>query len=163
ARPLPPCEIRHRRLPGRLDRLGEFWRRRISGWAKGEPRLVRGRGGRRPCEGPEDRLRNGLRPASTRFNLESRGPRTGPSVLAAEQPVPLEARLLEPRGAIERLHYKGVVVDGRAVLVSSMNWALGSATENREISVLLEDSEIARRFQDAFDADWEGRPTSGFD
>jgi len=82
---------------------------------------------------------------------------------AEEEHLPLEARLLEPRGSIQRLHNKGVVVDGRAVLVSSMNWALGSATENREIGVVLEDRGIAQRFEAAFDADWEGRPTSGPD
>src|SRR5436190_764648 len=62
---------------------------------------------------------------------------------AKEEHLPVEARLLEPRGSIQRLHNKGVVVDGRAVLVSSMYWALGSATENREIGVLLEDRGIA--------------------
>jgi phosphatidylserine/phosphatidylglycerophosphate/cardiolipin synthase-like enzyme len=80
---------------------------------------------------------------------------------AGAQRLPLEARLLEPRGRIERLHNKGLVVDGREVLVSSMNWGLGSATENREIGVVLEDPELAARFEAAFDADWEGRPTSG--
>jgi phosphatidylserine/phosphatidylglycerophosphate/cardiolipin synthase-like enzyme len=82
---------------------------------------------------------------------------------ARDEGLPLEVRLLEPRGRIERLHNKGVVADGRVVLVSSMNWALGSATENREIGVILEDPQIAGRFEAAFDADWEGRPTSGVD
>jgi phosphatidylserine/phosphatidylglycerophosphate/cardiolipin synthase-like enzyme len=77
--------------------------------------------------------------------------------------LPLEVRLLEPRGSIERLHNKGVVVDGHTVLVSSMNWALGSATENREIGILLEDDAVARFFEAAFNADWEGRSTSGSD
>jgi phosphatidylserine/phosphatidylglycerophosphate/cardiolipin synthase-like enzyme len=82
---------------------------------------------------------------------------------ARNESVPLEVRLLEPRGPIERLHNKGAVVDGRAVLVSSMNWAAGSATENREIGVILEDRELAARFESAFDADWDGRPTAGVD
>jgi phosphatidylserine/phosphatidylglycerophosphate/cardiolipin synthase-like enzyme len=77
--------------------------------------------------------------------------------------LPLEVRLLQPRGSIERLHNKGVVVDGHTVLVSSMNWALGSATENREIGILLEDDAVARFFEAAFNADWEGRSTSGSD
>lgn len=82
---------------------------------------------------------------------------------ARDERLPLEVRLLDPRGRIERLHNKGVVADGRVVLVSSMNWALGSVTENREIGVILEDPEIAHRFEAAFDADWDGRPTSGVD
>ena len=77
--------------------------------------------------------------------------------------VSLEARLLEPRGPIERLHNKGAVVDGRAVLVSSMNCALGSATENREVGLIVEDPSLAATFEAAFDADWDGRSTSGID
>jgi phosphatidylserine/phosphatidylglycerophosphate/cardiolipin synthase-like enzyme len=77
--------------------------------------------------------------------------------------LPLEVRLLKPRGPIERLHNKGAVVDGRTVLVSSMNWALGSATENREVGLIVDDPALARTFETSFDADWEGRPTSGVD
>ncbi len=82
---------------------------------------------------------------------------------ARNESVPLQARLLEPRGPIDRLHNKGAVVDGRAALVSSMNWALGSATENREVGLIVEDPNLAATFEAAFDADWTGRPTSGVD
>ena len=82
---------------------------------------------------------------------------------ARNESLDLAARLLEPRGQIERLHNKGVVVDGRTVLVSSMNWALGSATENREIGIILDDPAVAGFFEAAFAADWDGRPTSGLD
>ncbi len=82
---------------------------------------------------------------------------------ARNESLDFAARLLEPRGRIERLHNKGVVVDGRTVLVSSMNWALGSATENREIGIILDDADMASFFEAAFAADWDGRPTSGFD
>lgn len=82
---------------------------------------------------------------------------------ARAEGLPLEVRLLRPQGPVERLHNKGVVADGRAVLVSSMNWALGAATENREIGLILEAPEVARTFEAAFDADWEGRATSGVD
>ena len=82
---------------------------------------------------------------------------------ATDEHLPLEVRLLEPRGSIERLHSKGAVVDGRAVLVSSMNWALGSATENREVGLIVDDPVLARTFEISFDADWDGRPTSGVD
>jgi len=82
---------------------------------------------------------------------------------AGNESLPLEVRLLRPRGPIERLHNKGAVVDARAVLVSSMNWALGSATENREVGLIVEDPDLAKTFEISFDADWEGRPTSGVD
>ena len=82
---------------------------------------------------------------------------------AQAEGVPLEVRLLDPHGAIERLHNKGAVADGRVVLVSSMNWAFGSAMENREIGVILEDPQLARRFESAFDSDWDGQATSGLE
>ena len=82
---------------------------------------------------------------------------------ATNESLPLEVRLLKPRGPIERLHNKGAVVDGREVLISSMNWALGSATENREVGLIVEDPDLAKTFETSFDADWEGRPTSGLD
>ncbi len=78
---------------------------------------------------------------------------------ARAERVALEVRLLKPGGRIERVHNKGAVVDGRAALVSSMNWARGSATENREIGILLEDPAVASRFGAVFDADWDGRST----
>lgn len=82
---------------------------------------------------------------------------------ARNETLDLEARLLVPRGRIERLHNKGLVVDGSAVLVSSMNWAHGSATENREIGIILNDPDLASVFEASYLADWEGRPTSGPD
>lgn len=69
----------------------------------------------------------------------------------------LEVRVFVPAGRIERIHNKGAVVDGRAALISSMNWAHGSATENREIGLIVEDPEVASRLEAAFLLDWEGR------
>ncbi len=76
---------------------------------------------------------------------------------AAQEGLDLEARTLVPQGSIERVHNKGMVIDGRVALISSLNWAHGSATENREIGLLLEDAEIAERLEAAFLADWTGR------
>ena len=76
---------------------------------------------------------------------------------AVREGIDLEARVLSPQGSLERVHNKGLVVDRRVAVVSSMNWAHGSATENREIGLLLEDPEVAARLEAAFDDDWEGR------
>jgi cardiolipin synthase len=76
---------------------------------------------------------------------------------ANREGVDLEARILNPHGSLERIHNKGMVLDGRVALVSSMNWAHGSATENREIGLLLDDPGVAARLEDAFLDDWEGR------
>jgi len=71
--------------------------------------------------------------------------------------VDLEVRVFSPAGPVERVHNKGAVVDGRRALISSMNWAHGSATENREIGVVLDDAAVAARLEEAFLQDWEGR------
>jgi len=82
---------------------------------------------------------------------------------ARREGVDLEARVLTPGGSIERVHNKGLVIDGRVALVSSLNWAHGSATENREIGLLLEDPEVAARLETAFRDDWDGRLPGPFD
>ncbi|HYM39311.1 MAG TPA: phospholipase D-like domain-containing protein [Thermoplasmata archaeon] len=97
-------------------------------------------------------------------NWSSEAEVTGNGQLAAQlnerarrDGVDLEARVLAPKGSIERVHNKGMVVDGRAAFVSSLNWARGSATENREIGLVLEDPQVAARLEAAFLGDWEGR------
>ncbi len=82
---------------------------------------------------------------------------------AAFEGLRLEARLVEPAGPIDRVHNKGVLVDGRAVFVSSMNWALASATQNREVGLILEDPAIAGTFERALWEDWDGPGANGGD
>ena len=79
---------------------------------------------------------------------------------ARREGVDLEARVLPPTGPVERVHNKGALVDGEVALVSSMNWARGSATENREVGVLIEDPAVAARLEAVFLQDWEGRLAS---
>ncbi|NOZ82822.1 MAG: hypothetical protein GXN98_03260 [Euryarchaeota archaeon] len=59
--------------------------------------------------------------------------------IAKEEGLSLEARLALPYedGRIRLYHTKGVVVDGRAVLVSSVNWNENSPTRNREVGVVV--------------------------
>ncbi len=79
---------------------------------------------------------------------------------ARQEALDLEVRVFTPAGRVERIHNKGAVVDGRVALISSMNWAHGSATENREIGVIVEDPEVAAHLEAAFLMDWEGRSTA---
>lgn len=74
----------------------------------------------------------------------------------------LEARLVAPYGRVDSVHNKGVVVDGMTILVSSMNWAHASATENREVGLILEDPVVAARFEAALLADWTMADGEGF-
>lgn len=70
----------------------------------------------------------------------------------------LEVRLMEADDRV--LHAKGLVVDGREVVLGSMNWNLNSLAENREVNVWAESPALASFFASVFEADWaqaEGR------
>ena len=67
----------------------------------------------------------------------------------------LEAKLVDlGRHDLARLHNKGFVVDGRTVLVSSINWNRDSPTANREAGLLVENPDVAAFFGAAFAWDW---------
>ena len=52
------------------------------------------------------------------------------------------------------VHNKGVVVDNRSVLVSSINWNENSVVCNREAGVIIENEKVAGFFADVFLYDW---------
>lgn len=58
------------------------------------------------------------------------------------------------------IHNKGIVVDGKTVLVSSANWSSDGVLRNRDAGVIIKEPEIARYFQDVFLDDWENRAKS---
>ncbi|MFW9961654.1 MAG: phosphatidylserine/phosphatidylglycerophosphate/cardiolipin synthase family protein [Candidatus Thorarchaeota archaeon] len=51
-------------------------------------------------------------------------------------------------------HNKGIIVDGRVVLISSINYSDGSISENREAGVIIENENVAQWYQDVYDFDW---------
>ncbi|GAA4170732.1 phospholipase D-like domain-containing protein [Gryllotalpicola koreensis] len=53
------------------------------------------------------------------------------------------------------VHNKGIVVDGRAVLVSSQNWSSAGALHNRDAGVIIENATVAAYFDQIFAHDWE--------
>lgn len=53
------------------------------------------------------------------------------------------------------MHNKGVIVDGDAVLISSVNWNENSPSFNREAGVIIESTDAGAYFSDVFTADWE--------
>ncbi|MBR1369489.1 hypothetical protein RJ53_08290 [Methanocalculus chunghsingensis] len=70
--------------------------------------------------------------------------------------IPLEARLIDARRAgITKIHTKGVIIDGRAVLVSSINWNENSPMNNREAGVIIEHPEAAAYYLRVFNEDWK--------
>jgi phosphatidylserine/phosphatidylglycerophosphate/cardiolipin synthase-like enzyme len=52
-------------------------------------------------------------------------------------------------------HNKLIVIDRKAVLVSSQNWSNAAVRENREAGLLIPYAPIARYFADIFESDWE--------
>lgn len=80
--------------------------------------------------------------------------------VARAEGIPLKAKCidLDATGFV-KVHTKGVVVDNRSVLISSINWNDNSADFNREAGVIIEHPRAAQYFTAAFEADWEaGRP-----
>lgn len=52
-------------------------------------------------------------------------------------------------------HTKGMIADGKRVLVGSHNWSGGGVTNNRDASLLFDDAEIAEYYRRAFEMDWK--------
>jgi len=74
---------------------------------------------------------------------------------ARREGLDLAVRLVEPRSRFDRLHLKGVVVDGEAALVGSLNWNDVSVRENREVALLVR-GPAAGYYARVFRADWRG-------
>ncbi|MEF8851275.1 MAG: phospholipase D-like domain-containing protein [Haloarculaceae archaeon] len=80
---------------------------------------------------------------------------------ADSEDLPIRAKLASPAGRYEKIHAKGVVVDGDQVLVGSLNWNRESVVENREVLVLLESGAAAGYFERVFEADWAAGASGG--
>lgn len=52
------------------------------------------------------------------------------------------------------VHNKGIVVDRRAVLVSSQNWSTAGTLHNRDAGVIIENAQVAEYFDRIFAHDW---------
>ncbi|WP_394339013.1 phospholipase D-like domain-containing protein [Halosimplex salinum] len=74
--------------------------------------------------------------------------------VADREDLSLSAKLADPRGEFEKIHAKGVVVDGDQVLLGSLNWNGESIRENREVVLSLEGDAVGTYYRDAFEADW---------
>lgn len=51
-------------------------------------------------------------------------------------------------------HTKGMIVDGKRVLIGSHNWSGSGVTLNRDASLLFDDEDIAAYYAEAFEIDW---------
>ncbi|TGQ74634.1 MAG: hypothetical protein E5V49_17400 [Mesorhizobium sp.] len=55
---------------------------------------------------------------------------------------------------INNTHTKGIVVDGKRVLIGSQNWSSLGVSLNRDASLLFDDADIAGYFLGVFELDW---------
>ncbi|MEM2124632.1 MAG: phospholipase D-like domain-containing protein, partial [Methanolinea sp.] len=82
--------------------------------------------------------------------------------IAAAERLPLEARLADlSRGNILKVHNKGVIVDGRRVLVSSINWNENSPAFNREAALVVDHPGVGAYFSGVFESDWKTAGSEG--
>ncbi len=77
---------------------------------------------------------------------------------ADTEQLPLDARVADPGNRFEKIHAKGVVVDGERAILGSANWNNNSIRHNREVVLVLDGPEVATYYRRAFEADWR---TSG--
>ena len=60
-------------------------------------------------------------------------------------------------------HNKGIIVDGRLVIVGSINWSWSSINSNREAGVVVESYLIAKFYLDVYSWDWDHSSSEKFD
>ncbi|UCG69783.1 MAG: lamin tail domain-containing protein [Thermoplasmata archaeon] len=71
----------------------------------------------------------------------------------------LEARLVDyDRLGLSKMHNKGMIVDGKKTLISSINWKRNSVAQNREAGVIIESEDVAVYFTELFLWDWNEPP-----
>lgn len=75
--------------------------------------------------------------------------------IARSEALPLEARCAGlGNGRPDKIHNKGVIVDGKQVLISSINWNTNSPTFNREAGVIISHPDVAAYYSRVFEDDW---------
>ena len=61
---------------------------------------------------------------------------------------------MAPAERITKLHNKGVIVDGESVLISSINWNSNAILRNREMGIVVHNTELAAWYLSSFEEDW---------
>ncbi|MDY6964347.1 MAG: phospholipase D-like domain-containing protein [Halobacteriota archaeon] len=76
--------------------------------------------------------------------------------IAEDEGLNLEGRLINGELDLDKVHTKGVIVDGDKTLVSSINWNKDSPTYSREVGVIVENQDVSEYFTQVFMHDWNG-------
>lgn len=74
--------------------------------------------------------------------------------------LPLEVQIADPDGEFEKIHAKGMIVDGETTVLGSLNWNNNSMRNNREVGILVESEGVAAYFGAVFENDWESGESS---
>jgi PKD repeat protein len=78
------------------------------------------------------------------------------NVLSHLEGLDMKAKLFNATShGILKVHNKGMIVDGKQVLVSSINWNRNSITRNRETGIIIESEEVGIHFSRIFLYDWK--------
>lgn len=73
--------------------------------------------------------------------------------------LPLEARVADLKSmGVLKIHNKGMLIDGKKTLISSINWNENSVKNNRETAVAIESTAINAYYSDLFEKDWRATP-----
>jgi len=54
----------------------------------------------------------------------------------------------------ETMHNKGVIIDHKITLISSINWSPTSLRENREVGIIINNENVAQYYEELFMHDW---------
>jgi phosphatidylserine/phosphatidylglycerophosphate/cardiolipin synthase-like enzyme len=58
------------------------------------------------------------------------------------------------------VHNKGMIIDNTTTLISSINWNEVSVSRNREVGILIENTDVASYYATVFFSDWSLDPTA---
>ena len=68
----------------------------------------------------------------------------------------MEARIINSKlHGLVKVHNKGMIIDGKKVMISSFNWGENSFTQNRELGLFADNPEAAEYFTELFLKDWK--------
>lgn len=74
---------------------------------------------------------------------------------ASAEHLDMQAKLIDLKTlGLEKVHNKGVLVDGQKTLVSSINWSENSPENNREAGVIIDNTEVNAYYEPLFWYDW---------
>jgi phosphatidylserine/phosphatidylglycerophosphate/cardiolipin synthase-like enzyme len=75
--------------------------------------------------------------------------------IAQSQHLPIEARIADLKAmGVAYIHNKGMIIDQRTTLISSINWTQNSIQSNREAALAITSPQVAAYFGHAYEQDW---------